>query len=84
MGRKLLEQMAYEVDRRGLISHAQFSRDCIPIEAAASFSHHDDSKVDEEGPSGNFRGEKLSNTTDTVSRLSRKANPVRRGGWSMS
>ena len=83
VGRKLFEEVAYEADRRGLMSGEHFSVDGILIEAAASiksFRHpdHDDyPKGDGEGASGDFRGEKLSNathmsTTDPDGRLMRK------------
>ena len=75
--------MAYEADRRCLISDEHFSVDGTLVEATASirsFRRRDDdndSMGDREGPSGDFRGEKLSNathrsTTDPDARLMRK------------
>ena len=82
-GRKLFEEVAYEADRRGLMSDERFGVDGTLIEAAASirsFRRRDDdgdSGGDGEGASGDFRGEKLSNathqsTTDPDARLMRK------------
>ncbi len=75
--------MAYEADRRGLMSDEHFSVDGTLTEAAASiksFRCRDDddaSTGDGQGQSGDFRGEKLSNathrrTTDPDARLMRK------------
>ena len=65
VGRKLFEEVAYEADRRGLMSDERFSVDGTLIEAAASirsFRRDDnDSGGDGEGAGGAFRGEKLSN-----------------------
>ena len=83
VGRKLFDEVAYEADRRGLMSDEHFSVDGTLIEAAASiksFRRRDDddeSKGEREGPSGDFRGEKLTNathrsTTDPDARLMRK------------
>ena len=83
MGRKLFEEEAYEADRRSLMSDEHFSVDGTLIEAAASiksFRRRDDDNDttgDGEGPSGDFRGEKLTNathrsTTDPDARLMRK------------
>ena len=83
VGRKLFEEVAYEADRRGLMSDEHFSVDGTLIEAAASIrsfrrrNDDNDSKGEGEGPSGDFRGEKLSNathrsTTDPDARLMRK------------
>ena len=80
VGRKLFDEVA---DRRGLMSDEHFSVDGTLIEAAASiksFRRRDDddeSKGEGEGPSGDFRGEKLTNathrsTTDPDARLMRK------------
>ena len=83
VGRKLFEEVAYEADCRGLMSDEHFSVDGTLIEAAASIKsfrrrdEDDESKGEGEGPSGDFRGEKLSNTThrsttDPDARLMRK------------
>ena len=83
VGRKLFEEVAYEADRRGLMSDEHFSVDGTLIEAAASTKSYrrrdddDESKGEGEGPSGDFRGEKLTNathrsTTDPDARLMRK------------
>ena len=82
VGRKLFEEVAYEADRRGLMSDERFSVDGTLIEAAASIRSFrrrddDDSEGDGEDASGNFRGEKLSNAThrsvtDPDARLMRK------------
>ena len=83
VGRKLFEEVAYEADRRGLMSDEHFSVDGTLIEAAASIKSFrrrdddDDSRGDGEGEIGDFRGEKLSNathqsTTDPDARLMRK------------
>ena len=85
IGRTLFEEVAYEADRRGLMSDEHFSVDGTLIEAAASnksFRRRDDD--DDANHSGNgsaqtedFRGERLSNethesTTDPEARLMRK------------
>ena len=82
VGRKLFEEVAYEADRRGLMSDEHFSVDGTLIDAAASIRSFrrrddDDSGGDGEGASGDFRGEKLSNAThrsetDPDARLMRK------------
>ena len=83
MGRKLFEEVAYEADRRGLMSDEHFSVDGTLTDAAASirsFRRRDgdnESKGDSGSQSGDFRGEKLSNAThrstiDPVARLMRK------------
>ena len=88
VGRKLFEEVAYEVDRRGLMSDEHFSVDRTLIEAAArikSFRRRDDDNDttgDGEGPSGDFRGEKLTNathrsTTDPDARLIRKGKEAK-------
>ena len=91
VGRKLFEEVAYEADRRGLMSDEHFSVDGILIEAAASIKsfrrRDDDNESRSEGnggsQSGDFRGEKLTNatlrsTTDPDARLMRKGKG--RGG----
>ena len=85
VGRKLFEEVAYEADRRGLMSDEYFSVDGTLIEAAASIKsfrrRDDDNESMSEGnggsQSGDFRGEKLTNathrsTTDPDARLMRK------------
>ena len=87
VGRTLFEEVAYEADRRGLMSDEHFSVDGTLIEAAASiksFRRRDEDADDNpKGPGDggsrteDFRGEKLSNethesTTDPESRLMRK------------
>ena len=83
VGRMLFEEVAYEADRRGLMSDEHFSVDGTLIEAAASiksFRRRDDdsdSRGDGGVQTGDFRGEKLSNathrsTTDSDARLMRK------------
>ena len=99
VGRELFEEVAYEADRRGLMSDEHFSVDGTLIEAAASIKSFrrrdkDDGSTGGEGDqSGDFRGEKLSNaihrsTTAPEARLMRKgkgkeAKLARRGGWPM-
>ena len=88
MGRKLFEEVAYEADRRGLMSDEHFSVDGPLIEAAASIrsfrrrGDDNDTTGDGEGPSGDFRGEKLTNathrsTTDPNARLMRKGKEAK-------
>ena len=83
VGRKLFEEVAYEADRRGLMSDEHFSVDGTLIEAAASIKSFrrrdddDDSRGDGGVQAEDFRGEKLSNathqsTTDPDARLMRK------------
>ena len=83
VGRTLFEEVAYEADRRGLMSDERFSVDGTLIEAAASMKSFrrrdddDDSMGDGEGAGGDFRGEKLANAThrsvtDPDARLMRK------------
>ena len=83
VGRKLFEEVAYEADRRGLMSDEHFSVDGTLIEAAASIKSFrrrdddDDSMGDGGVQTEDFRGEKLSNathrsTTDPDARLMRK------------
>ena len=82
VGRKLFEEVAYEADRRGLMSDEHFSVDGTLIEAAASiksFRRRDDDDSRGEGgvQTEDFRGEKLTNathrsTTDPDARLMRK------------
>ncbi len=69
IGWTLFEEVAYEADRRGLMSDEHFSVDGTLIEAAASiksFRRNDDESKGS-GDSGSrtegFRGEKLSNAT---------------------
>ena len=70
-GRTLFEEVAYEADRRGLMSDERFSVDGTLIEAAASIKsfrrRNDDEDTDNSGNGGvhteDFRGEKLSNET---------------------
>ncbi len=85
VGRKLFEEVAYEANRRGLMSDECFSVDGTLIEAAVSMKSFK-RRVDDDGQkgdgdgggqSGDFRGEKLSNsthrsTTDPDARLMRK------------
>ena len=70
VGRKLFEEVAYEADRRGLMSDEHFSVDGTLIEAAASirsFRRRNDDDTDDSGNGAaqteDFRGEKLSNAT---------------------
>ena len=85
VGRTLFEEVAYEADRRGLMSDEHFSVDGTLIEAAASiksFRRRDDDDDTDNCGNGvsqteDFRGEKLSNethqsTTDPEARLMRK------------
>ena len=83
VGRKLFEEVAYEADRRGLMSDEHFSVDGTLIEATASMKSFrrrdddDDSRGNGVMQSEDFRGEKLSNvtyqsTTDSDARLMRK------------
>ena len=83
MGRKLFGEVAYEADRRRLMSDERFSVDGKLIEAAASIKSfrrrddYDESGSDGGGETGAFRGEKLSNAThrsatDPDARLMRK------------
>ena len=84
VGRKLFEEVAYEADRRGLMSDEHFSVDGTLIEAAVSIKSFrrcdddDESKGEGEGPSGDFRGEKLSNATHR-STTDPDARPMRKG-----
>ena len=52
-GRTLFEEVAYEVDRRGLMSDDHFSVDCTLIEAAVSIKsfrrRNDDDDTDDSG-----------------------------------
>ena len=83
VGRKLFEEVAYEADRRGLMSDEHFSVDGTLIEAAASIKNFrrrdddDESRGDGGVQTSDFRGEKLSNsthqsTTNPDARLMRK------------
>ena len=85
VARTLFEEVAYEADRRGLMSDEHFSVDGTLIEAAASIKsfrrRNDEDDADDSGSGAahteDFRGEKLSNqthesTTDPEARLMRK------------
>ena len=69
VGRKLFEEVAYEADRRGLMSDERFSVDGTLIEAAASIKSFRVAMTTmirttpATEPSKNFSGEKLSNAT---------------------
>ena len=84
VGRKLFNEVAYEADRGGLMSEEHFSVDGTMIEAAASIkSFHkrdndDEPKGEGEGPSGDFRGERLINATHR-SRIGPDARMMRKG-----
>ena len=60
VGRKLFEEVAYEADRRGLMSDEHFSVDGTLIEAAASIKsfrrRDDDDDSTGDGEGGDFRG----------------------------
>ena len=72
VGRILFEEVAYEADRRGLMSDEHFSVDGTLIKAAASIKSvrrgHDDDETDDSGSGAvhteDFHGEKLRNSRE--------------------
>lgn len=79
IGRRFLEEVTQQAARKGLLSSEHFSVDGTLLESLASIKsfRRDDDNSDK--PAGDFKGEKLSNTThssttDPDARLYRKSN----------